>query len=100
MIPKGCTGRNHFKFPYTKDEVEVVYITYVQSNNIVFEKNINDCSFSEGRISVDLSQEETLMLSDKVAIKAQIRVRLKNGVTTKSNIVEARTDYLLKDGVI
>ena len=100
MIPKGCTDRNHFKFPYTKDEVEVVYITYVQNHNTVFEKTIDDCTFGEGRISVDLSQEETLRLSDKIAIKAQIRVRLKNGMTTKSNIVEARTDYLLKDGMI
>lgn len=100
MIPKGCTGKNHFRFPYSGDEVAAVFITYTQNGNTVFEKTINDCSFSEGRVSVDLSQEETLMLTDQVAIKAQIRARLKNGKVTKSNIVEARTDYLLKDGVI
>ena len=100
MIPKGCTGKNHFRFPDSKDDVETIYITYVQNGNVVIEKNIDDCSFSEGKVSVNLSQKETLMLTDKTAIKAQIRTRLKNGVVTKSNIVEARTDYLLKDGEI
>lgn len=100
MIPKGCTGKNYFRFPYMGDDVAAVYVTYVQNGNVVFEKNINDCTFSEGKLTVELSQEETLMLTDKVAIKAQIRVRLKNGSVTKSNIVEARTDSLLKDGVI
>lgn len=100
MISKGCTVKNRFKFPFTKDEVEKLYITYQQSKKTVFEKELTDCQFHEDYISVDLTQEETLKLNSDMIISIQIRVKLKNGGITKSNVLRTVTDELLKDGVI
>lgn len=100
MIPSGCTCTNYFAFPFKESNVEVLYITYKQANHIVFEKELADITFSEGEISVQLKQEDTILLQDKVRIKAQIRGRLTDGTAIKSNIVEASSDELLKEGVI
>ena len=100
IIPKGCTVINTFTIPYTEDEIEVVYITYQQSCVTIIEKTLSDCTFVDGKMSVELSQEDTLLFDDNYAINIQIRIRLKNGMATKSNIIGAQTDKLLKKGVI
>ena len=53
-----------------------------------------------GVVCVILSQEETLRLSDCTDVQMQIRVKLTNGNATKSKVIHAFTDELLKDGVI
>lgn len=100
MIAKGCTCKNSFPIPYTKDEIATLFVTYQQSKETVIEKSITDCTFEDGMVSVYLSQEETLSFKDDVVIKIQLRVKLNNGAATKSKIVETYTDYVLKDDVI
>lgn len=100
MIPKGCTCIHSFTIPYTKDEIATLYITYKQKDTVVFEKTMDDCVFTDGRVLVNLIQEDTLSLDSNVVIDIQIRVRLENGIVTKSNIVQTITDFVLKEGVI
>ena len=101
MIPKGCTWRDTFEFPFPKDDVKAIFITYSQKGKTVFEKKMNDCVFGEGVVSVDLLQEDTLKLDEKAGVvNIQIRVRLNDDTTIKSNILETYTDTVLKEGVI
>ena len=100
MIATGCTCKNTFTFPYNKNDVELLFITYQQSGQTVFEKQIGDCEISDGCVSVLLTQEETLKLHNKSIVKIQIRVKLTNGNVTKSNVIEASTDVVLKNEVI
>lgn len=100
MIPKGCTCKNSFPIPHVRDEVVTLFITYQQNKETIVEKNIADCTFENGMVSVYLSQEETLRFKDDVVISVQIRARLTNGAATKSEIIETYTDYVLKKEVI
>ena len=100
MISKGCTVGNTFTVPFTKDEVEVLYITYQQRGKTIVEKNLDDCIFGDNFVSTGLTQEETLMFESLIRVNIQIRARLKDGTVTKSNIIETDVDKILKDGVI
>ena len=100
IIPKGCTVVNTFVIPFTEDDIEVMYITYQQYGTTIVEKTLPDCTFADNKILVGLSQEDTLRFHTSYTIDIQIRIRLKNGVVTKSKVVSVRTDELLKTGVI
>ena len=100
MIPKGCTCENSFLFPYKQEEVAKLCITYKEDDVIKLQKNLEDCTFKDGKIYVGLSQEDTLKFTDNAFIKIQIRVRLKDGACTKSNAMETYTDDVVFDGVI
>ena len=100
MIPKGCTCENSFLFPFKREEVENLCIAYKEDDVIKLQKNLEDCTFKDGKIYVSLSQGDTLKFTDNAFIKVQIRVRLKDGATTKSNVMETYTDDVVFDGVI
>lgn len=100
MIAKGCTCKNSFPIPYTEEEIAALFVTYQQNNTTVFEKKLADCTFENGNLSVRLSQEETLLFEDNATIRIQVRVRLKDGTATKSNIIETYADSVLKGDVI
>ena len=100
MIAKGCTCKNVFTFPFVESDVDVIFITYQQDNKTVFEKELKDCSFSEGKISVILTQEDTLKLKNDSKVELQIRVKLKDGTVTKSKVIKTFTDVILKNEVI
>ena len=100
MIPRGCTCTAYYDFPFKEDDVDVLYVTYEQANHIVFEKTIDDCTFLDGEIEVKLGQDDTILLQEKIRIRMQIRGKLNDGSTFKSDVVEASTDELIKEGVI
>lgn len=100
MIPKGCTAQNSFAIPYNAAEVAVVWVTYVQAGAIVLDKMTEDCIIDDGKVTVNLSQEDTLKLEPWTSILVQIRIRLRDGRVTKSKIIETTTDRLLKEMVI
>lgn len=100
MIPKGCTCENSFSVPFLEENVACLRITYKQNGVIKIEKNLEDCTFKNGKVYVALTQEDTLKLDDKGIIKIQIRGRLEDGAATKSNIIETYTDEVLCNEVI
>ena len=92
MIPKGCTCENEFSFPFDKDEVVALCVTYKQNKEVKLKKRLDDCTLKDGKIYVALEQEDTLKFDDKGIIRVQIKARLKNGKVPKSNIMETYTD--------
>lgn len=104
-IPRGCTARNKFTFPYAQEEVVELYITYMQAGKKVIEKTKTDCTWEEDeesgayKIATDLSQEDTLAFTSG-AVQMQIRVLLENGSAVKCKIINATADEVLKKGVI
>ena len=100
MISKGCTAKNTFTVPFEQDDVEVLYITYQQKDKTVLEKTLEDCTFGDGEIYINISQEDSLKFESSIVVRIQIRARLKNNTTIKSNIVTTDVDRVLKDGVI
>ena len=100
MIAKGCTCKNSFLFPFAESDVVVIYITYQQNGKIVIEKELEDCTFLDGRVYVTLTQEDTVKFDNDAIVRIQIRTRLKDGLVSKTKIFETYTDELLKDEVI
>lgn len=100
MIEKGCTCKNIFTFPFAQSDVDAIRITYSQKGEVVFEKQLDDCVFSDGEITVYLNQEDTLKFDSFQIIKIQIKVRLKGDLVTKSQIIETLTDEVLSCEVI
>ena len=100
LISKGCTVGNSFTVPFTKDEVEVLYITYQHRGKTVIEKTLDDASFGDGTLNIKFTQEETFLFESFVRVLIQIRVKYKDGTVAKSNIIETTVDEILKDGVI
>lgn len=100
LIPRGCTCKTSFPIPYRAEDILALFITYQQNKITKVEKELSECTFEDGKVSVNLSQEQTLSFEVLVPIRVQIRVRLKDGTATKSTIMETYTDEVLKGGVI
>ena len=66
----------------------------------MIDKALGDCHCKEKKLSVKLTQEETLELECDCITEIQIRARTLEGEAIASNIIRERTERILKDGVI
>ena len=100
MIAKGCTCKNIFSIPFAESELNDILITYEQKGKIIFEKKKSDCTFDGCKVSVNLTQEDTLKLDENAIIRIQIKVKTREDDVIKSNIMETYTDEILNSGVM
>lgn len=100
LIAIGCTHDHSFTIPFAQSDIAAMVITYQQRGITKVEKTIDDCTFTDGKVQVSLTQEETLKFDSEAVVQMQIRIRLNNGLVTKSDIIETYTDNVLNDGVI
>ena len=98
-ITRGTTPGNTFEVPIDLTTAEVLYITYSQYGNVVFEIELPDITVSATKLIVKLTQEQTLALQ-KGQVSIQIRGRYPNGTAVASDIINTTTEEILKDGVI
>ncbi len=77
-----------------------VYVTYSQRNRPILVKTNKDILIEADKITVGLSQRDTLLLSSDVPVYIQIRYVRSNGVASASNIVETEIGKVLKGGII
>ena len=101
VISSGTTVTNRITLPVTQSDLASLYVTYEQRNKTVVEKSLEECQMVGTDLLVPLGQEDTLAFNPKAGkIRIQVRLRKKDGTALKSDIVEAETDEVLKDGVI
>ena len=67
---------------------------------VVIDKALSDCTREENKLSVRLSQEETLKLKHDCVTEIQIRAKTLDGEAIASQIIQVHTQRILKDGVI
>lgn len=96
---RGTTPTNVFNVDLDLTNAEVIYITYKQQNKVVFEKEKSDITVTENSLTVKLTQEETLKLTER-EVEIQIRARFSDGTALASNIIKTTANKILKDGVI
>lgn len=96
---RGTTPQHIFESDLDLSEAATVYITYEQAGKTILEKSKNDITFSEGRMSVTLTQEETLKFDCRF-VEIQIRARFADGRAVASNIITTTANKILKEGVI
>lgn len=81
-------------------EIDKLYITFCQRGKIVLEKSETDCEISGGRITLHLTQEDTLKLAAPMAVYIQLRIRDKAGNALASDLIHTSAEVIFKDGVI
>lgn len=99
---RGTTPTLGFHIPYEAELVEGGYITIVQFGGVRLEKSLADegVTLEEGRITVTLTQEETLRLSASGSCRIQLRLMLHGGRAVASNVMSVGVGEILKEGVI
>ena len=97
---RGTTPRLYFYLPFNVDALNEAYVTFAQNGETVFEKTLSECVVEQNKISVKLTQEETLMLHVGSTVEIQIRAKTGSGDALASNIMRESADRILKEGVI
>ena len=99
-LGRGTTPYNRFNVGVDLREAEVVWLTYKQGSRIVIDKVKDDLEIEENRVTVHLTQKETLALKQNLDVRIQIRARFPDGTAVKSTIVDTTASEILKEGVI
>lgn len=97
---RGTTPTLEFAIPFETALLAEAYITLSQNRQVVLEKKLEECNCEERKLSVRLTQEETLKLDCECNTEIQIRARTVSGDALASDIITVNTDRILKDGVI
>ena len=99
-ITRGATITNEFTVPVDLTTAKVLYITYQQSGKTVLEKELEDCTITSDKVTVEFSQEDSLVFRENKPIKIQIRAKLLDDSALVSCVIETTASELLKEGVI
>lgn len=107
---RGTTPTHIFETDLDLRDASEIFLTYKQEGtsqkccnnptNTVLTKEKADMEIEEDKVTVKLTQEETLMFSTKGKISIQFRVKFPDGAAVASNIVNANADTILREGVI
>lgn len=71
---RGTTPTHTWNLPFDSSLLKEVSITYMQNDENVIKKTEDDCTMEGNRISITLSQEDTLKLEPKVRTTVQLKV--------------------------
>lgn len=97
---RGTTPLLEFVIPFDTSLLAEAFVTLAQNGVVVLDKALDDCTCTANKLSVRLTQEETLKLDCECATEIQIRAKTIEGEAVASNIIRQSTGRILKDGVI
>lgn len=97
---RGTTPTLEFALPFDTDTLAEAYVTLAQGREVVLNKRLTDCECSEKKLTVRLTQAETLALKSDCVTEIQVRVRTQTGDALASNIIKVNTDRILQGGEI
>lgn len=97
---RGTTPTLEFTLPFDTLLLAEAWVTLSQNGSEVVNKTLEDCSCEGRKLTVRLTQEDTLKLRSDINTEIQIRARTHEGDALASNIITASTNRILKDGVI
>lgn len=79
---------------------ELLEVTFSQADNVILTKKLNDCAIDGNKITVNLTEEETLLFDcNKNPVLMQIRAGVGTG-RIASNIMHTTAERILKDGCL
>lgn len=96
---RGTTPTLNFHLPFEVSQITKLNIALSQNDTVVIEKNLSDVTRSGRKISVKLSETETLSLNDKKELEIQLRVAV-GSTKLASNIIKTTVKRILKEGVL
>ena len=100
MIQRGTTPTLTFEFPFSLNEVKRLELTFVQGDEIVLQKRLEDFLVSDMMATLRLTEQETLSLnSRKIYVQMQFKVDI-NGDILASNIMSVDVGKILSGEVL
>jgi hypothetical protein len=100
MIFKGSTPTLSFDTNAPLTNFEEMYLTLEQCGIFVLEKTKEQIQINGQSFEIELTQEETLLLSHKYDIEAQCRIKYTDGSVLTSEINTFNIGRVLKQEVI
>ena len=98
---RGTTPTLNFIFAYNLEELNIkgMYITFKQDNEVVPEKKLSELEIVENKVTINLTQTETLLMQANKPIYIQARIKI-NDESYATNIIMTTVKSILKDGEI
>ena len=99
-MKRGTTPTHVFNVNTDLTSAEEIYITYKQGSNVVVEFDLSKINVEKNKLTVQLTQKETLMFALSPQVRIQIRAKFPGGLAIASNIISTGAEEILKDGEI
>ncbi len=97
---RGTTPTFTFTLPFNCNQITALSVCFAQQKEIVLEKALCDCAIKENTLTVNLTEEETLLFDEnKKLVEMQLRVGCGDS-RMASNIMRVSVDRILKDGCL
>lgn len=97
---RGTTPQLDFSLPFEVSNIKKAWVTFSQYNREIFTLENEALSMDGSQVSVKLTQEQTLSLSQNNSVEIQLRILTHNDTALASNIMKTDVGRLLKDGEI
>ena len=97
---RGTTPDLIFTLPFEVKTIQTLWITFYQAGKEVFTLDNESCDLTDNKVTIRLSQEQTLQLVSNSYVEIQLRVLNTNNVAMASNILKVPVQRILKGGVI
>ena len=96
---RGTTPTHEFTTDIDLTTANEIYITYKQGGKVRVEKKLPDITVTAEKLTVDLTQEETLAFN--ISDNVEIQIRALTGTNAiASNVINTKAQKILKEGVI
>lgn len=97
---RGTTHLLSFSLPFDVDLLSEARITILQDGLIKIDKKMSECSQEGKKLSVKLTQEETLALQEDQLVEIQLKVKTTDGNVMASQIIRKHPERILNEDVI
>lgn len=97
---RGTTPTHEFALPFTADLLKAIEITYAQCGKVMLQKSMADCEIEGNVVRVNLTQEETLAMSNSMYVDIQMRVLTLQDDALASRIMRVRVEDCLSGEVL
>jgi len=96
---RGTTPTLTFTLPFSTDEIDETYVTFAQHRMTKVEKTLDDCTLNGNKLSVKLTQKDTLAFESDTKVEIQLGIKSGQSVM-RSKIITVDAERILKNGEI
>ena len=97
---RGTTPTHTFTLGFSVELIAALRITYTQNGRTIMTKTEQDVDASNQEISVRLTQEETLMFSDKSNVEIQLKILSTSGDVLASPVYTVHPLRIIDEEVL
>lgn len=98
---RGTTPTLSFNFDFNLDgfDITALYISFKQESYIVIEKTLEDLEINQNKVTIRLTQQETLKMNPSKVVYIQGRIKIGEQAFA-TNVIKTTVGEILKEGVI